>query len=555
MTALKPVDMPGDRSGCLSRSAGTGDNDRRRSERGSVTIFVLLTMIMSLFFVTLAIDMSLLANLRADAQAGVDIAALAGAHDISVDPTDLATVEATVKASLNSNLSDPPTDTEMNTCGAEPLSPEWTKLTAANCIAVVADTFTVRVRLPDRRTNGVFSQVFGVDSFAYTAVAVAEAELVAAALPFWLGSDAGIFGCLKSGSLPDDAPCDGHDGSSGNFGYSAHAQYGNAAKGTTPQPPDTSTLKNNIAMGIDHRLSRLAGAPYYGSAVLDDEPYPPKPNTVGTETGNMSSLAGEALFYGDGFPDGRDALLTRWDGLSWGTPVTIGPHLLDDEPLWAFIGDLSGSAVPTSCAANQFNVVAGQADLSFVPAGVATHLATQYDDGDASTFHDQDLILTSLMLRCMDHYQGLDFDDNGKMAIPESPIGCAGPCTDPVFTRNDAVDRLHDDYDIQYSPRFGYAPQATVPASTVSGSTDLAIGRFSPIFLHRLYAGSCSSNRCNFEHSPGIPPDIDTKNIGNVKTASGMSNFVIPDAMLPGNLGSPDGPNVHGSNIKITLKS
>ncbi len=523
-------------------------------ERGSATVVTLLTMFMTVFFAALAIDMGVLINLRADAQAGADIAALAGVQDLTADPTAVGVVEATVKASLGDNLFDPPTDGEMDSCGAEVLGSGWTKLVGANCIAVAADGSSLRIRIPDRTTPGVFSQLFGVASFDYTAVSVAGVDEVARVLPFWLGSDAGSFGCVKAGSVPDDAPCDGHGGSSGNFGYSGHAQYGNSAMGTTPDPAGADTLEENIAMGLDHRLSRIDQAPHHSFAVLDDAPYPLFPNSVETETGNMSSLAGAGLFHGNGFPDGRDALLTRWDDLSWGAPATVGPHQLDDEPLWEFIGDLSASAVPNSCQKNQFKVVAGQADLSFVPAGVANHLTTQYDDGDSSTYHDQDLILTSLMLRCMDHHQGLSFDDNGKMGFAEVSIGCTGPCTDPVFTRNDAADQAHDLYDLLYSPRFGYAPQVTVPAASVSGNTQLSIARFSPIFLHRLYGGSCNSSRCTFEHAPGLPADIDANNINNIKAASGMSNFVIPDAMLPDALGSPDGVSVQGTNLRITLR-
>lgn len=510
-------------------------------------------MFMTLFFAALAIDIGLLINLRADAQTGVDIAALAGAQDVAADPAAVAVLEATVKASMTDNLLDPPSDADMDTCGAEPLGYGWNKLTGANCIAVADDGKRIRIRLPDRTLPGVFSQLFGITSFNYTAVSVAGVEELARVLPFWLGSDAGSFGCVKSGSLPDDAPCDGHGGSSGNFGYSGHAHYGNAAMGTTPEPAGTDTLENNIAMGIDHRLSRINQAPHNSYAVVDDSPYPLFPNSFDTETGNMTSLAGAGLFYGDNFPDGGDALLTRWDDLSWGASATVGPHQLDDEPLWAFIGDLSASVVPSSCQKNQFNVVAGQADLSFVPVAVANHLTTQYDDGDSGTYHDQDLILTSLMLRCMDHYQGLDFDDNGKMGFAEAPLGCVGPCTDPVFTRNDATDPVHDVYDILYSPRFGYSPRVTVPASAVSGTMQLSIERFSPIFLHRLYGGSCGSDRCQFEHAPGLPPDIDAKKLNTIKSAAGTSNFVIPDDMLPDGLGSPDGPSVQGTNLRVTL--
>lgn len=532
-----------------SRSRGS-----RPSERGSATVVTVLTMFMTVFFAALAIDMGLLTNLRADAQAGVDIAALAGAQDLAVNPADVAGIKATVRESLNRNLGHPPTHAELDTCGVEALGSGWNKLSGANCIAIDDEWRRLRVRLPDRTTPGVFSRLFNITSFRYTAVSVAEIDDVARTLPFWLGSNSGSIGCVKSGSVPDDAPCDGHGGASGNFGYSGNAHYGNDAMGTVQAPPSSGTLEDNIAIGLDHRLSRINQRPHYAVGVLDDAPYPPLPNRFSTETGNMASLAGAGLFSGDGYPDGGDALLTRWGELSWGSPATVGPHQLDDEPLWEFIGDLSTSVVPDSCQKDQFIVTAGTADLTYVPATVATHLTTQYDDGDPGTYYDQDLILTRLMLRCIDHHQGLDFDDNGAMAPAESPFGCVGPCPDPVFTRNDADDPDHDLYDLLYSPRFGYAPKVTVPANTVSGTTVLSIDRFSAVFLHRLYAGSCNNDHCTFEFSPGLPPDLNTKNIKNVKAAVAMSNFVIPDQMLPDALGSPDGPSARGTNLLITLR-
>ncbi len=533
--------------------SGLRSHQRRPGERGAATVVTVLTMFMTMFFVALAVDMGLLTTLRAGAQSGVDIAALAGAQDMAIDPAAVADIKATVKASLNRNLDHPPTDAEMDTCGAEALGSEWSKLSGANCIAMDDEWRRLRVRLPDRTTPGVFSRLFDIDSFSYTAVSVAEVDEISRTLPFWLGSDAASIGCVKSGSLPPDAPCSGHGGASGNYGYSANAQYGSSELGTVQSPPSSATLEDNIAMGLDHRLSRVNQRPHNGLDVLDDAPYPPLPNNVQTETGNMASLAGAGLFSGTGYSDGYDALLTRWDELSWGVPATVGPYELDDEPLWEFIGDLSSSAVPNSCQKDQFIVIGGEADLSNVPVPVATYLTAQYDDGDTKTHYDQDQILTRLMLRCMDHHQGLDFDDNGAMGFSEGPVGCGGPC-DPVFTRNDADDPDYDLYDLLYSPRFGYGLKATLPAATVNGTTQLAVDRFSPVFLHRLYAGSCSANRCAFEHSPGLPFDKSTNNLKNVKSASGMSNFVIPDAMLPDVLGSPDGPSVEGVTLMITLR-
>ena len=525
------------------------------AERGAATVVTVLTMFMTMFFAALAIDMGLLTNLRADAQAGVDIAALAGASDLATNPAAVSVIEATVKASLKQNVGHPPTDAEMDTCGAEPLGSRWNKLSGANCIAIDTEWRRLRVRLPDRTTPGVFSRLFNVTSFTYTAVSVAEIDEVSRTLPFWLGSDAGSLGCVKSGSVPDDAPCDGHGGASGNFGYSGNAHYGNEELGTVQEPASTATLEDNIAMGLDHRMSRFNRNPHYAVGILDDAPYPALPNSIETETGNMANLAGQALYFNDGYPDGKDALLTRWDELSWGTPASVGPHDLDDEPLWEFIGDLSTSVVPNSCQKDQFIVSSDEADLSNVPAAVAAYLTAQYDDGDNKTHRDQDLILTKLMLRCIDHHQGLDFDDDGNMGFAESPIGCGGlPCPDPVFTRDDADDPEYDLYDLMYSPRFGYALRATVPASAVSGTTVLEIDRFSPVFLHRLYAGSCNSSDCTFEFSPGLPPDLAKKNISTVKAAVAMSNFVIPDGMLPDALGSPDGPLVQGTNLLVTLR-
>ncbi len=518
------------------RSADNGDDNG--NERGAALIFVSITMIMGLFFVALGVDVALLYNNRRQAQAAVDSAALGAAHNLYND----AAIIATVTDILQSSELDGVTVFELDTCSAEAVPSGFTKLAAADCISVTDRRDAIRVRVPDQEVQSAFGQVFGVDEFVFTAVSIAKIETAGQAnvLPFWIPFSGAGYSCLKSGSssVPDPI-CSGP--SSGNFGYANFGTWGNPTMGTTVScnGAGSNRMPPNTAMGLDHDLSLFGSTPHGTTQIIDNASCGTtlQPNAAETLTGNMNNKAGEAFFSGGPFVDGQGSRLTRHNELSWAQTTSIDGFILDDNPLWEFIGDLTGADVPDSCNKNQFVSAGVVGSDTHLPSAVVSHLASEAI-GDK---------MIKLLERCIDHFGGTDWDDHGALATPEAPSGCIGPCDDPVFTSNTANDAGPELFDIQYSPRFGYVPRITI--DNPSGSMPIDFIDLEPIFLQRLYGGNCGGSSCSIEFDPGIG----YSSSGHGTKANAVTAFIIPDDMLPNGIGDGDAAYAIGGNRYVSV--
>ncbi len=528
----------------------------REGEGGYALLFTAVTMIGMMLFLALVIDVGQVMLQRRQNQAAADTAVLAGA----MVRYDEAALKTTVVDLLNANLpSGNFTTADLDTCTSEPLPTGWTTYPTANCLAHDAYWTELRLRVPTRSIQTAFARVGGITTIDHTAFAEAKIARSVTVLPFAVPASANGHQCLKVGtsSLPDNL-CD--QNLQGNFGDLDFTQWGNPTKGTTTDcTGTTSQYADNLAQGVDHDLYRYAGSAATQADLLADPllvedkshcPWKkPRVNGVPTSSGNQPNIVGKGLFGDPGdFPDGEPGRLRRLSSLGWTTTTTVGGDPVDDTPLWEFI-DPSLNAlddVPRSCWKDQFIGDAGALNwdddllMTAVPKDIADYLLVH------NTFTRGERTI-KMMERCLAHFQGDAWTDNGNFTGSDSsfPTGCPtivkgkNLCTDPIFTRDSVAERF-DVYDIQTSPRFVFVP--VTPAWQNLGMSVIAIERFQPLFLQRVYMGSDVWD-------PGVGFNLNPSG----KKAEAVTAFVLPPMSLPRGLGDANAPNAAGANVFMEL--
>jgi hypothetical protein len=516
-----------------------------RTERGLALIFVALLMIVMLIFAAFAIDVGALYNYRREDQNAADGAALAAAQDLG---QSTATVVATAKAYVHDTLGVTFSAAQWNSCGADGgslanLAP------GSNCVSYSTDQ--VRVRVPDQHYRTAFAGVVGADQWRHSAFAVAgiSPEGFGGVLPFGVTgtSASGGYGCLQSNSNGQASAVCGSI--TGNFRFLDFGHFGSAAFNT---PTDCGNgnqgprIEQNVAMGVDHELSRIDGSPHNGNQVIDTEACEPpqvlSPNAVWTRTGNQSNEATVGLLTGDDdeFFDGDPARLRRSDpnlfnGAAPARATVLGVDNLDNVPLWAFIppdSQTSGLNIPASCRRSQFVDGSGNFSITNTPTEVQNFLSGR-------TPGDQSL---ALLQRCIQHYMGQAWT-GGPIGVTaaESPSGCTGTCDDPVFGLN-SVDQDPELFDIQYTPRFGYVPELD---GFGSGNSVSRIVRFRAIYIQRLFI-----ENDGVTWDAGIPCGCAS---GNVERVGETTIFVFPENILPNGLADDNAPFQLGANRFVRL--
>lgn len=541
------------KSSVMSMIARTSLSRRGKDDEGLAIIFTALLLVVLMIFASFALDLGSLYSARRNDQNAADTASLGGVQSLSASDAVLITE---VKKLVNATLGGTPlTDAQWNTCGSitDPDTVD-TPLSGANCITVNGSRSRLQVRIPIQQLSSVFGRAAGVNSFAHSAFAIAG--LVSggfgSVLPFGMPSGAGAGDgliCIKSGSGGTSvAPCDGS--SSGNFGYVDLSQYGNDDVGTAKDCGNGQQRQRsaqNMAVGVDHDLSKYTGAPYPNQEVVDTtacaaNPQTPRPNSMDTTTGNtVSQSLGPGIAFGTGFSDGGPGRLARSSPLLFagaGAMKNVAGTPLDDNPLWEFIPTSfpPGASVPTSCQKAVFTaVLAG--NLGGLPSNVQTLLTPKA----------QPERMRLLLQRCFTHYSGTAWTAGGAIGGGGDPSSCLNSgCTDPVFSRNSSSSDSPDLFDIQYTSRFGYVPQLTAPFP--NGNATVHIGSFRAIFFQRLLGG-CSGNSCNLDFEPGITGNFS----GALADAEAITAFVFPTTMLPNGLAGDTAPFEVGKNKFVSL--
>lgn len=533
----------------------------RQRERGFTLIFVAVTLVVLLVFTAFAVDLGALYNERRQDQNAADSGSLAGAQTAFNGASDAAIVtevQLLVRETLGFSASDPDwTSLNWDSCSLTDGDAVDTEVNGLSCITTNGNAKTrIQVKLPAQTYETFFGGVVGADTFDHTAFAIAGVVSVGFGnvLPFGLPGGAGGgdgYECIKTGtSGHSEPPCGGP--ASGNFGYVEFAFYGNSDIGTTEDCTGHPNERraNNMAAGMDHRLSVYTGAEVHDT----NNPCPKStdPNSMSTDTGMTPNVMGEGMFSGTSFSDGAPARLQRTnlaaEQLPYAATSDVGGQDLDDIPLWDFIDPaLTTTAdVPDSCIRDQFTgpdgVFGNGDDMDNLPALVRTHFESATP---AITDTERG---RRLLQRCFSHYNLVEWDDNGAITPDgEDESGCDAACDDPVFARNSGNEDP-DLYDIQYTPRFGYVPEL-VQSSFPNGTATVNIAGFRAIYMQRLLAGTCPSGNCTHDFEPGVG----YSNSSAESKAEGMTVFVFPRSMLPNGLGNDDAPWALGRNRFIRL--
>jgi hypothetical protein len=513
-------------------------------ERGAILLIASVTMIMLLLFAAIVVDVGQVMLERRHDQSVADVAVIAGAMS-RWDESELAN---TVLVTINDNLDDPMILADLDTCPSETLPPNWATYPNYNCLAHNQSYTEIRLRLPEREIRTAFGLLAGVGSLSHSAFAQANDRAKGDVLPFAISATAGTYECLKAGAgnVPDD-DCSGAD--SGNFGPVIFGLWGNELMGTTKDCTGKDQFMTNLAQGIDHDLSIYGSPPHVlpTAEVVDTDSCgtTAAPNAMDTYTGNTPQNLYDGILSGDTFPDGGGARFRRFDGMSWFQTTTIADADADDNPIWEFIDPTLDASddVPRSCWKDQFIGDGGGLNpdndllMTSMPSDVADHLLN-FDVPDR---------MIKLVQRCLEHYEGRDWDDEGALS-PVDPTTChMSGCTDPVFSLDSAKEG-EDIWDIQASSRFGYVPQLTA-GTVLSGKTTVRIDSFRAVFLQRVYGGNCNPGGCTFIYDPGV----DSSYNGSASKANALTAFVLPPSSLPGRLGDPDAPNSFGVTRFVRL--
>ena len=536
---------------------------RCRDERGVVLAVAAIILTALLAMSALAVDLGALYNERRNDQAAADAASLAAAQDLP----DVAAAVVTAKSVAASNLGEPISDAQWNSCSdatAYPVPTGFARRVGATCIAVDSARRRVMVRIPVREYETAFANIVGLSSFEHSAFAVAGVTIegFGGVLPFALSPGGGAFTCIERGGgnvAGNDSDCRQTSAQPGNFGALDFSWFGNGAVGTstscsTHQTDQVNRFANNVALGVDHDLLTIGVTPRQVDTTACTTGGP-LPNSAGGNNGSsFDSLVGQGLYSGGTFSDGLGPRLTRLGAVS-GTPpwmtarTNIAGASVDDIALWEFLPTTSVTTwdVPRSCWRDQFeSAVNPLGPSSSLPSGVATHLAQFTGDG---ALRDRLFRLTE---RCLVHYEGLSWDDSGQLLPSPGDPPCShstntvgsGDCsanpsqpgdfTDAIFIRDSDPTDEPALYDIQYSPRFGYVPETTDP---VGNSTPADIVSFRAVFIQRLY-GACSAHgsSCGLLFDPGVGYSLASppSNLQGATEAVGV--FTFPQGSLPAGL-------------------
>lgn len=517
-------------------------------------ILFALTLVVLLVFTAFAIDLGNQRQKKRQTQGGADAGALGAIQDLQSQGTAQAIAE--VKSLVEQNLELPSgsiTSADWSSCstptGTTPrYTAPWT------CISYNNNLSELRVRVPDRVFKTYFGGVVGVNTL--TVRGEATARIVAGGfggvLPFGLAAGAGGgdgYECIKSpgGGTSTDV-CDGPD--SGNFGFLNFRFYDSTNLSCTGD--GKNRVDSNMAVGIDHPLSRLDGPPYNGTSMGDQcqGSTVDNPNGTDTLTGNITTDFDCGILHapsGSGcfaLTDGGVGRLARGSNTT-----TVGGQAIDNKPLWEFIPNTALADIPAACQRSQFDGADGASgtgnSLPTSPVDVKTYIMSKTDKKER---------MRLMLQRCFSIYNdGRWTVSDGATSFNEVAPSATGSYTGVVFGQNSATETPFDLYDIQLTPRFAYVPQLSVTAAGLGGNTFVNFIVFRPIFLQRLLS-NCTGSGCNVDWEPkgGI-----TGSWGNSPTLGGNTNaitaFVFNGKMLPGDLGADDAPFDVGTNKFVQL--
>jgi hypothetical protein len=217
----------------------------RSRQRGAVLVFAGLTLSAMLGFAALVIDIANAYQVRRQAQSTADAAALAAAQDLPDGAEAVASVKAYAEQNLDIALAD-----WIGCLDADSLANRPDLVNDNQCISIDEAFEKVRVKLPTRQVDTFFGSVFGVESVAVGAHAVAEAQLRGDGriIPAAVSASAGTgYLCIENGG--NNVACSAPE--QGNFG-SLDSPRLNLYQPSANEDPNS--LRTNYAMSLDHQV-------------------------------------------------------------------------------------------------------------------------------------------------------------------------------------------------------------------------------------------------------------------------------------------------------------
>lgn len=333
-------------------------------EQGAVMVIFAVSFVVLLGFMAIAVDGAHAFVERRDSQAAADVSAIGAALtliDNNASPKIKAATlvdkvfdiaEKNLGGSLDwQHCTDPSRPSEYSVSAADvfisSIDDQYTE-----CVSWTPDWRKIRVKMPDREIDTFFAGVIGIGSIKVGAFAEVEAVINGAGgvLPFGILST-GTNGlvCLKTGpQFPSN--CDRNE--TGNFDFLDFRPFGNTAMRTVANcslSPLTS-LKQNIAIGVDHDLAPAPPTPTDHQGIADDPSIAKedvqcsskakKIQATRTETGNKQKVILDGFINGVGIFEGRLAL---------GNPDRQFNYYgtwIDDTGLWEYLNETGKTLCP-----------------------------------------------------------------------------------------------------------------------------------------------------------------------------------------------------------------
>lgn len=336
-------------------------------------MLIAISMLLMLGFAAIVIDIGVGFNERRQDQSAADFGALAalqfGQPDVGCSGAACLITAQTNGANeaiavANASLDDPSLAdwNDPALCATPPAG--FTVSPVTDCVAFTSNLRRAWVRIPTIASPTTFGKLFGADSIAVSADAIANQGFSnpGPVLPFLLpGNAAGTdYNCLKTGPNPSWGACEDLP-ATGNFGSMDFFLFGDGPGRNTTEKCNGDTngrLTSNIARGIDHPLGLHPTG--LGPGKVEGQVCPnlgAEPDMVKAQPGVGSALEDGLLYGGSSYSfDG-----SAWDGriedaggflvrsAGGGNPTAR----IDATPLWTYLlgglpGPCSGVADPVA---------------------------------------------------------------------------------------------------------------------------------------------------------------------------------------------------------------
>lgn len=499
----------------------TGDEHQ---DRGATAVLIAFAMVLLLGMAAVAVDLGMGFNERRQSQTAADLSVMAGSVEV-VQGSDQQTIVTEILAYARDNLNATYDDSQWQTAWQNCEDPERLNFDVEigtpvdfqpmqeptawgtgelECISSVSSY--LRVRIPDQFVDTSFARIIGTDQLSTHADAVARIEPLdeaGAVVPFGIpgGTGNGEICVKSSGSGTAFPPCQGPSG--GGFGEIDSELFGDFFGSPSCATPGHDELAQNVALGIDHALTKWPDTDAAFEGVTVGSPHPGDFGAGGVS--DYRNIGFDACKIEDGavVPEFEDHV-TPPNTMRVG--VGFSPQPIEDGLVsnLTFLGKESRLQQGSN---DKRNIRDKATTYQLDNKGLWDYLNAENpgypDECDGDTYGG--LLLEEKIERmhiCLDGYSG----------------------TTALFTD-----------DIDESPRLVWAPEYWHAAST-SGKSWQPVYRFRLVFLAGTYF-NCSSGTCDLIFYPDLADDAEMCATPPASCASigldQLSAYLLPGEAVP----------------------